>query len=103
MAVSWEALPEPDKYGGGSSKTITGLSSGVPDGGVGEGTEGAEEVCSPMEGATVSTGQTPQSSQGLNHQLKNTHGATHGTGHLCGRRWPCWTSVGGETLEPEGV
>jgi hypothetical protein len=26
-------------------------------------TEGAEEVCSPMEGATVSTGQTPQSSQ----------------------------------------
>lgn len=31
----------------------------VPDGGVGEGTEGAEGVCSPMEGATVSTGQTP--------------------------------------------
>jgi hypothetical protein len=31
---------------------------GVPDGGVGEGTEGAERVCSPMGGATVSTGQT---------------------------------------------
>ena len=30
-----------------------------PNGGVGEGTEGAEGVCSPMEGATVSTGQTP--------------------------------------------
>ena len=29
------------------------------DEGVGEGTEGAEVVCSPMEGATVSTGQTP--------------------------------------------
>ena len=27
----------------------------VPDGGTGEGTEGAEWVCSPMEGATVST------------------------------------------------
>jgi hypothetical protein len=32
---------------------------GVPDGRVGEETEGAEGVCSPMEGATVSTGQTP--------------------------------------------
>ena len=32
----------------------------IPDGGVGEGTEGAEGVCSPMEGATVSTGQTPR-------------------------------------------
>jgi hypothetical protein len=32
---------------------------GVPEGGVGEGTEGAEGVCSPMEGATVSTGQIP--------------------------------------------
>ena len=30
---------------------------GVPDGGVGEGTEGAEEVCSPMGGVTVPTGQ----------------------------------------------
>ena len=28
---------------------------GVSNGGVGEGTEGAERVCSPMEGATVST------------------------------------------------
>jgi hypothetical protein len=29
---------------------------GVPDEGVGERTEGAEEVCSPMEGATMSIG-----------------------------------------------
>ena len=35
-----------------------GLSVGFPDGGVEEGTEGAEGVCSHMEGATVSTGQT---------------------------------------------
>jgi hypothetical protein len=28
------------------------------DGGVGEGTEGVEQVCSPMEGAKISTGQT---------------------------------------------
>lgn len=32
---------------------------GVSSGGVGEGTEGAEGVCSNMVGATVSTGQTP--------------------------------------------
>ena len=77
---------------------------GVPDGGVGEGTEGAEGVCSPMEGATVSTGQTPQSSQGLDYQPKSTHGGTHGAGRLiCGRGWLCWTSVGGAPLGPEGV
>jgi hypothetical protein len=65
-----------------------GLSTGIPDGGVGEGTEGAEGVCSPMEGSTASTGQTLQSSQGLNHHPKNTHGGTHGAGCICGRRWP---------------
>ena len=34
---------------------------GVPDGGIGEGTEGAEGVCSSMGEATVSTSQTPWS------------------------------------------
>jgi hypothetical protein len=33
---------------------------GVLDGRVGKRTEGSEGVCSPMEGATVSTGQTPE-------------------------------------------
>jgi hypothetical protein len=45
----------------------------------------------------------PWSSQGLDHQPKKTHRATHGTGHICGRRWLYWTSVGEEGLEPEGV
>jgi hypothetical protein len=27
----------------------------------------------------------------------------HDAGHICGREWPCWTSVGGEALGPEGV
>jgi hypothetical protein len=40
------------------------LSSGVPDGRVGEGTEGAKGVCRPMEEATVSTGQTIPEIQG---------------------------------------
>jgi hypothetical protein len=51
----------------------------------------------------VSIGQTPWSFQELAHQPKNTHGTTHGTGHICGRGWLCWTSVGGEALGPEGV
>jgi hypothetical protein len=75
----------------------------IPNGGVGEGTEGAEGICSPTEGATVSTGQTPLSTQGLDHQPKNTHGATHGAGHICGREWPCCTSVEVEALQSEGV
>jgi hypothetical protein len=75
----------------------------VPNRGIGEGPEGAEKGSSPMEGATVSTGQTPQSSWGLNYQPKRTHGVTHNAGHICGRGWPCWTLVGGEVLELEGV
>jgi hypothetical protein len=51
--------PEPDKYRGRCSQPPVGLSSGVPDRGVGEGTEGAEGLRSLMEGATMSTGQTP--------------------------------------------
>ena len=91
------ALPEPDKYRGGSSQPTIGLSLGVPDRGVEEGTEGAEWVCSFMEETTVSTGQTPRNSQGLDHQPKNTHG------HICGRGCPCSTSVGGEALGPKGI
>jgi hypothetical protein len=33
---------------------------------------------------------------------KNTHGGTHGAGHICGRVLP-WISVGGEALRPAGV
>ena len=27
----------------------------------------------------------------------------HDAGHTCGRGWPCWTSVGGQAIEPEDV
>ena len=43
----------------------------------------------------------PQSSQGLNHQPKSTHGGTHGSSCICSRGWPCWTSKGEEALDPE--
>jgi hypothetical protein len=46
-------------YRGRSLQPTIGLSFRVPDGGVREGTEGSEEVCSPMEKATVSIGQSP--------------------------------------------
>jgi hypothetical protein len=76
---------------------------GVPDGGDGEGTEGAKGFCSPVGGVTVSTGQTfpsphphrpPPSSLGLDHQPMTLHGGTPGYGFICGRGEPCWTSVG---------
>jgi hypothetical protein len=28
---------------------------------------------------------------------------THDVGHICGREWPCWTSVGEEALGSEDV
>jgi hypothetical protein len=48
----------------------------VPDGGVGEGSEGSEGIWSPLEGATVLTGQIPWSSLGLDQQPKSAHGGT---------------------------
>jgi hypothetical protein len=45
----------------------------------------------------------PQSSLRLDHQSKNTHRATHGSGRISGRGWPCLASVGGAALGPEGV
>jgi hypothetical protein len=41
-----------------------------------------------------------QSSQGLNHQPKSTHGGIHGSSSICGRGWPSQSSMGGEALGP---
>ena len=75
----------------------------VPNEKIGEVTEGAEGVCNRMGRAMASTGQTPGAPRGLDHQPKNTHGGTHGSGCNCGRAWPCCTSVGRQALGPEGV
>jgi len=72
----------------------------APNGGVRKRTEGAEGVCNPIGRTTISTNQTVQSSQGLNHQPKSIHGGTHGTSHICNRGWPCWASMRGEALGP---
>jgi hypothetical protein len=58
----------------------------VPNGGVREKTERAEGVCNPIERTTISTNQTPKSSQGLKHQTKNIHGGTHGFSHIYSRQ-----------------
>jgi hypothetical protein len=45
----------------------------------------------------------PQSSLGLNHQPKKTHGGTHDSSYICSRRWPSRSSMGGEALGPVKV
>jgi len=70
------------------------------NGGVKGRTEGAEGVCNPIGRTTISTNQIPQSSQGLNHQLKNTHRGTHGSSCICSRGWHCLASKKGEALGP---
>jgi hypothetical protein len=70
----------------------------LPNGGLGERTKWAEGVCSPIEGTTISIDQTLQSFQGLNHQLRSTHGGNHGSRRIRSRGYPCWTSMGGEAL-----
>jgi hypothetical protein len=44
-----------------------------------------------------------QSSLGLNHQSKKTHGSTHGSTCICSRGWPSQSSMGGEALGPVKV
>ena len=46
------------------------------------------------------TNKYPQSSQGLNHQLKTTHGGIHGFSHICSRVWPHETLMRGDPLGP---
>jgi hypothetical protein len=40
----------------------------------------------------------PQSSLGLNHQSKKTHGETRGSSCICSSGWPSLSSIGGEAL-----
>jgi hypothetical protein len=65
-----------------------------------ERTQGVEGVCSSLGGTTIRTNQYPQSSQGLNHQPKNTHGGTHGSSCMCSRACSSRLSMGGVALGP---
>jgi hypothetical protein len=76
---------------------------GDPNGGVRERTEGTEGVCKPIGRTTISTNQNPQSSQGLNHQPKSTHGGTDSSSCICSRGLPYLESMGGKPLGPVEV
>jgi hypothetical protein len=60
-----------------------------PNGGVRGRTEETEGIFNPIGRTAISIKQTPpQSSQGLHHQPKSTHGGTHGSSCICSRGWP---------------
>ena len=99
-AISWEALPVPDKYRSRCSQPSIGWNTRVPNEGDREKTQGAEGVCSPIGGTTIWSYQYPQSSLGLNHQSKKTHRETHGSSCICSRGWPSRSSMRGEALGP---
>ena len=67
---------------------------GVPNGRVSEMTEGAEGFCNPIGRKTVSTKQATQSSQGLSHQPRSTHGSSY----ICSRELPCQATMEGKVL-----
>ena len=46
-------------------------------------TEGAEGICNLIGRTKISSNQTAQSSEGLNHQPKNIHGGTHSSSWIC--------------------
>jgi hypothetical protein len=71
-----------------------------PSGRVRGKTEGTKVDCNPMERTTILTNQTPQSSQGLNHQPKSIHGWVHGFSYICSRGLPYLASMGWEALGP---
>jgi hypothetical protein len=57
------------------------------NGGARRRTEVGESICNPIGRTTIWTNQTPQISQGLNHQPKSTHGGTRGCRCICNRGW----------------
>jgi hypothetical protein len=104
IAVTWEALPETDKFRGRCSKPNIGLSMGPPM------VSRVEELekwlkklkafATPQEEQYYKSNRLPQIYQGLNPQPQSTHGGTHGSSYICSRRWPCCASMGGESLGP---
>ena len=97
IAVSWEALPEPDKY---RMMLATNLWSEhrVPNGGVRGRTKGAEEVCNPIGRTKLSTNQTPPELPGTKPLTKDYTWRNPWVQCICSRGWPCWSSMGKEAL-----
>jgi hypothetical protein len=102
IAVSWEDLPEPDKYRGECSQPAIGLSTRSRMEELGKDWRNWRGLQTIWR-ATIWTNQThtPQGSLGLNHQPRSTYVGTHGSSCICSRGWwPYLTSMGGEALGP---
>jgi len=76
MAVSWEAVPEPDKYRCCCTQTTIGLIMGTPVENFGTRTVGAEGVCKCIGRITISTNQNPQKLPGTKPPTKEYTGGT---------------------------
>ena len=92
-------MPEPEKYRGRCWQPTIELFTGSP-------MKELEKRLKELRGfaATVSIAQTPQSSQGLDHQPKSTYGGTIGSGldHMWQR--VAWLDVNERSgPRPEGV
>ena len=72
------------------------IEQGDLNGGVKEWTEGAVGFATIR--IKISTSQTPQSSQELNHQPKREHVGTRGSNFICSRKY--MASMVGEALDP---
>jgi hypothetical protein len=71
------------------------IEHGDRNGGFGGRTEGGAGVYDPIGRRTISNSQTPQNSQGLKHQPKNTQGGTCGSGWTFSRGLPYLAWMGG--------
>jgi hypothetical protein len=79
------ALPEPDKYRGGCSQPTIGLSTGSPMVELEKGLKELRTFAVPWGEQQCQMVRFPWSSCRLDHQPKNTHGGTQGSGCICGR------------------
>ena len=100
IAVSCESLPVPGKYRSGFSHSSIGQSTGSPMKELEKVPKELNGSAAPWEEQQYELTSTPQSSQGLNHQPKSTHGGTRGSSCICSRGWPSRSSMGGEVLGP---
>jgi len=98
IAVSWDALPEPDKYRGRCLQPTIELRMGSP-------MEELEKGLKELDGFAThrknnNLKQPDQSFQRLNQQPSSTHGVTHCSSHICSRGQLYWASMRGEALVP---
>jgi hypothetical protein len=93
-------LPEPVKYmyQGRCVQPTIGLRAEFPMEELEKGLKGLQGVAVPWGVVeTVPTGQDPPPPRAPEDWAIN-HGGTQGSSCICGREWPCWTSVGGAVL-----